>query len=81
MKGFYRQEGVARKLLAIEKKRLFRARSYSFGHKGEGLSYRPTLLSFGWGMERARETYYLIGADLKIPDWPITFLGKVETLN
>ena len=35
MKGFYRQEGEARKLLAIEKKRLFRARSYSFGHKGE----------------------------------------------
>lgn len=81
MKGFYRQEGKARKLLAIEKKRLFRARSYSFGHKGEGLSYRPILLSFRWGMERAHETYYLIGADLKIPDGPITFLWKVETSN
>lgn len=47
MKGFYRQEGEARKLLAIEKKRLFQARSYSFGHKGEGLSYRPILLFLG----------------------------------
>lgn len=47
MKGFYRQEGEARKLLAIEKKRLSQARSYSFGHKGEGLSYRPTLLFLG----------------------------------
>ena len=78
IQGFYRQEAEARKLLAIAKKGLFQARSHSFGGKGEGLSCRPSLLPLGWGMERAHVTYYLIGADQKIPDWPIktAFLGR-----
>lgn len=40
-KGFYRQEGGARQLLAIEKEGLFQARSHSLlqeGWEGEGLS-------------------------------------------
>lgn len=37
-------------------------------------------LIFLWGMERAHVTDDLIGADHKIPDWPVktTFLGEAE---
>ena len=74
---FWQKEGGARRLLGEAKTGLLQARSSSFGGRPSVSHADGFFFSRRWRGPRD----YLLGADQKIPDWPMktASLGQVET--